>query len=162
MNFCVCCVDRIQLHFHMWDPDVQHYLLRRLLPPMKCLHTLCHSFQLSSYIKLFFSVLFNKRQIHQNNQNTIHMMLCWSVHSPADLVTPVRGPVKDSTPARSTRYRPITTRYASTPGASCILSFFTFRVGSTLYTLMLIGWHVYLCHQTDEQFSAKRQVSSPW
>lgn len=139
MNFCVCCVDRIQLHFHMWYPDVQHYLLRRMLPPMKCLHTLYHSFQLSSYIKLFFSVLFNKRQIHQNNQNTVHMMLCWSVHSPADLVTPVRGPVKDSTPARSTRCRPITTRYAPTPGASCVLSFFTFRVGSTLYTLMLIG-----------------------
>ena len=162
MDFCVCCVDRIQLHFHMWYPDVQHYLLRRLLPPVKCLHTLYHSFQLSSYRKLFFSVLFNKRQIHQNNQNTIHMMLCWSVHSPADLVIPVQGPVKDSIPAHSTWCRPITTRYASTPGAGCVLLFFTFRVGKYSIHTDTDNGRVYLCHQIDEQFSAKRQVSSPW
>lgn len=38
--------------------------------PWKRLHTLYHSFQLSSYRKLSFSILFNKMRIYENNQDT--------------------------------------------------------------------------------------------
>lgn len=40
-------------------------------------------------------------------------MLCWFVHSPADLVILARGPVKDFIPAHSTWSRPITIRYTN-------------------------------------------------
>lgn len=61
----------VQLHFSHVDILLsQHYVLKRLLPPWKCPHTLYHSFQLSSYRKLSFSILFNKMRIYQNNRDT--------------------------------------------------------------------------------------------
>lgn len=97
--------------------------------------------------KIVFSILFNKRQIHQNNQNTIHMML---------LICPQPSRPGYPSPRSSEGFYPSpqhmvqTNHYQVCIRCRCKVCSFVLHVQSgavTLCILILINQHVCL-HQT--------------